>query len=1760
MFGPSMFGRNRPQKRRTWTFETLEDRHFLSATPLNPLGLTFTSLSSLNPDQAQQILDREIDFSFQVAASQARVNNQIAAATQWIVRTDDFSGENLAAMTGLVYERPYTGMNDTFVLSSAGIDPYVVDAGLANLPQVTSYFPVSNELGLKSRALPTDELFGQQWHLLNTEQEVGNPNFQPIRGVAGEDANVTPAWLELGITGEGVLVAVVDTGVQLDHPDLVANINAALGFDYLGFDSNASPNIDQFDSSGDAHGTEVAGIIAADDNGFGVVGVAPDATIVPIRLIPGDINDIPFGFLSFDERTALTIGHENQLIAVYNHSWGPTDDTRLAIGPEPATAVALRDSVIFGRGGLGNIHIFAAGNGGGPVPEVGFDGFGIWDSAMFDGFVTSRYTIGVTGVDHDGQSANVDGSVTTYPEAGAAVLVAAPTGSFPIDLGNDFFIGSGIWTTDLTGGEDGRNIDPLPSGQEIDNDFLEDTDYTSRFNGTSAAAPIVSGVVALMLQANPNLSFRDVEELLIRSARQNSPGEHPVTGGQLGLAARANPWVVNRIPFFRDPLTYTPIWADVDPDRFLLDDEGNPVLDPETGEPIPLENLYTPIFAGVPNDEAYNELYQLNYIFDPQDNPPPPELFTNGAGYTVSDGRGVYSDQHGYGYGVVDAELAVRLAQQWHSKNQDLADEVTFSTFVDIGDYRVRAAQIGSMAISQLKVPGAITTATNGFINFFEEFAEETEFAEDPDPLPDIPGPDDELEEPDFPEDPSGPFSDTPPVGNARGVPSIPFTVPAEQTMSIEWVEVKMTITGDADAFDYLRIALQSPSGTVSEFNNYFQVQDGEAVSLQDDSLTTASLANPPGTVYEGDTFTWSFNTVRHWGERSDGVWQLFLENWSGSDFVVTGVEVLWHGTPLGEGTQRIQGNVGLDLWSHEEVVSPEIYTSGLVAWIDDFTTRVRTDGQDGDFNFNRYIENTSTFLTESFDQNVYVNDLLSDIYMSDFVDPDGPVVRSFLSTDTVRLADPSQEPFASNVTVELLGKIGEETFVLDQFVTGNDGNFYFDVAAGEGYEYTIRVRDANGNVFNLLTDENVGEGEEIGFQPEWQIAATGEIDLLTGATTIINGLNFLIDPGTPPINQITVAGFVYADIDGDGRQDDVDPALDRVIVYYDSNQSGQYEAAIDQSVLTDATGYYQLDIITTEDARVEIGVVPPGIDWEFADPDEGVISVFDVRGAFVMNDGTNFHVQPPLPPPAAPPGPPGAAGSVLGHVFHDIAQNRIRDPFDAGLGGFTVFLDANENRMLDDDERSTVSNPNGAYFFSKVEPGTYRVEIVEQAPYALTTPLTEYHEITVLVGGTISQLQFGLVNPATRDFGDLLGEGFPTLLEDNGARHDRTANFQLGKLVDAELDGAPTADADGDDLFGEADEDGITVLNAQGNPGGLLSEGENTIRIEVAGVGGRLQGWIDFNGDGDWDDAGEQIFTDLALNPGVHFRTITIPVGSLPEDALAARFRWSEFSGLGYDGDGGRGEVEDYRLETTRSATVSVPISIPGDYDSNGTVETADYDLWKATYGSTSDLRADGNGDGIVSLPDYVFWKNREGNVAAAGSAATSLSPQQRQFAANAYARGEQFNSSIEINSVGSEALVAALLSQGYELAGTDSLGRSSFVRVLTADADEGTGGAAAVSETVLEPQSNGIFSPTSFVASATASAADLAPGRSLGVRPLEAVERFDANLLDVALTDDDRYGSDDKLPGRFGDESDDEAELALAVALDDESDWRYF
>lgn len=356
---------------------------------------------------------------------------------------------------------------------------------LAGVPSVEHVEPILKRK-LAKRLLPNDPLFSQQWTLRNTGQN---------GATVGADINVSNVWDSF--RGAGITIGVIDDGLQYTHPDLEDNADTAMDYDYRdddddpeplgseGVDANGSPNAD-------SHGTATAGVIAArGDNGIGSTGVAYEAKLVGLRLIGGTAGD---------QQEGSALSHENSLIHIYNNSWGPNDDGSVKGGAGTLALAALQNGVNIGRGARGSIFVWAAGNGGAGL-----------DNAGYDSYNGSIYTISVGALTDLGTKAD-------YSERGACLIIAAPSGAETEGLPNTRL--QGTTTTDLVG-DYGYNrsdvtVDLAPGD-------LADRDYTQNYNGTSSAAPVVSGVVALMLQANPNLGWRDVQEVLIRSATQTDP-------------------------------------------------------------------------------------------------------------------------------------------------------------------------------------------------------------------------------------------------------------------------------------------------------------------------------------------------------------------------------------------------------------------------------------------------------------------------------------------------------------------------------------------------------------------------------------------------------------------------------------------------------------------------------------------------------------------------------------------------------------------------------------------------------------------------------------------------------------------------------------------------------------------------------------------------------------------------------------------------------------------------------------------------------------------------------------------------------------------------------------------------------------------------------------------------------------------------------------------------------------------------------------
>jgi subtilisin family serine protease/subtilisin-like proprotein convertase family protein len=308
----------------------------------------------------------------------------------------------------------------------------------------------------------TDPLLANQWHLNNTGQ---------TGGTAGEDVRAFAAWSVTRGAG-ATRVAVVDDAVDVLHEDLAPNVVAAASYSYRRASLGSVYPLPC--AAEDDHGTAVAAIVAArDDNAAGGAGVAPRSPLVAYSALA----------TGFDADIADALARGKADNGVYQNSWGSPDDGKLGTVSSTIGA-AIDNGIANARGGKGAVYVFPAGNGG--CYSTDANGGCYNERTGLDGYLNHIGVISVGSVDHRGRR-------PIYGETGANLLVSAPSSNHS---------GSASITT------------ARPKNE-----------YRSDFSGSSASAPMVSGVVALMLAANPELTWRDVRLILAQSARRNDPAD-----------------------------------------------------------------------------------------------------------------------------------------------------------------------------------------------------------------------------------------------------------------------------------------------------------------------------------------------------------------------------------------------------------------------------------------------------------------------------------------------------------------------------------------------------------------------------------------------------------------------------------------------------------------------------------------------------------------------------------------------------------------------------------------------------------------------------------------------------------------------------------------------------------------------------------------------------------------------------------------------------------------------------------------------------------------------------------------------------------------------------------------------------------------------------------------------------------------------------------------------------------------------------------
>jgi len=321
--------------------------------------------------------------------------------------------------------------------------------------------------GLQISGDISDEFYQYQWHLRDYEERYTNESGVLTQGEEGiSDLNVTDIYHKYMGFNEGnpIIVQVVDTGVDTDHEDLIDNINLSLS--YNGEDYGIpKPN--------HTHGTMVAGIIASRGfNKIGVRGIAPFANIAGSN------------WLRYQSAEGISNAWTNDNdIAITNNSWGAYQESD----------TMYEDLMQYGaehlRDGKGRIYVFAAGN------DRDDNG-----NANLSYMLNNRFPVVVAALQNDNTYAS-------YSSPGANILVSGYSG--------DYYQNSNtIGTTTIAG--DSSNSGDINSQTTWDEDTKEN--YTFIMNGTSAATPTVAGSLALVLEACPDLGWRDVRYLIAKTA------------------------------------------------------------------------------------------------------------------------------------------------------------------------------------------------------------------------------------------------------------------------------------------------------------------------------------------------------------------------------------------------------------------------------------------------------------------------------------------------------------------------------------------------------------------------------------------------------------------------------------------------------------------------------------------------------------------------------------------------------------------------------------------------------------------------------------------------------------------------------------------------------------------------------------------------------------------------------------------------------------------------------------------------------------------------------------------------------------------------------------------------------------------------------------------------------------------------------------------------------------------------------------------
>ncbi len=410
-------------------------------------------------------------------------------------RTTTAQIESLLARHGLRLLKSYALPNTVLVqvTKASGVNPLKLADRLA-AERIVDYAEPNLVNRHTTAYTPTDGLFKRQWHL----QSQRAPQL-----LADASVRAPQAW-DVTRGAREVVVAVIDDGFDIDHPDFQGAGKIVQPRDFV--DGDARP----FPTDADYHGTPCAGVAIAESNGRGVVGVAPGCAFMPVRI----------SMAEDDDQSAEIFEEVAEHADVLSCSWGPPP-VYAPLSRLLADTLA-RIARVGGPRKRGCVICFAAHNFNAPLRDVTLPNEVAWHDGerlrttrgkIENGLACHPDVIAVSASTSLNQKAQ-------YSNWGPEIWVCAPSDNWhPLDDAV-YTPGRGIWTTD---------------NEAVGSGFTANSRYTGDFGGTSSATPLVAGIAALVISAIPALSANQVKDILRRSAdRIEDPRTDAMTGNAFG--------------------------------------------------------------------------------------------------------------------------------------------------------------------------------------------------------------------------------------------------------------------------------------------------------------------------------------------------------------------------------------------------------------------------------------------------------------------------------------------------------------------------------------------------------------------------------------------------------------------------------------------------------------------------------------------------------------------------------------------------------------------------------------------------------------------------------------------------------------------------------------------------------------------------------------------------------------------------------------------------------------------------------------------------------------------------------------------------------------------------------------------------------------------------------------------------------------------------------------------------------------------------